>query len=46
VLSGAYDVDALGRVPHTHLLRSIAQLPPIFGQAGAGVAKREQPSLR
>lgn len=36
VLSGAYDLDALGRVPHTHLLRSIAQLPPIFGQPGVG----------
>ena len=39
VLSGAYDLDALGRVPHTHLLRSVAQLPPIFGQPGVGAAQ-------
>lgn len=32
VLSGAYSLDALGVVPHTHLLPSIANLPRIFSE--------------
>lgn len=31
VLSGAHDADSLGRVPHTHLVPSIAELPRLFG---------------
>jgi len=31
VLSGAADAETLGRMPHTHLLSSIAALPPLLG---------------
>ena len=31
VLSGAHDAETLGRTPHTHLLRNIADLPALFG---------------
>lgn len=31
VLSGAFDADALGREPHTHLLSSVAGLPSLLG---------------
>jgi hypothetical protein len=30
VLSGAHDVETLGRSPHTHLLPSIADLPRLL----------------
>ena len=31
VLSGAHDLATLGRIPHTHLLPSIAEVPLLFG---------------
>ena len=31
VLSGAHDAETLGRIPHTHLLPSIADLPNLLG---------------
>ena len=30
VLSGAHDRAALERAPHTHIVQSIADLPPLF----------------
>lgn len=31
VLSGAFDADALGSTPHTHLVTSVARLPGLLG---------------
>ncbi|RMB82716.1 phosphonatase-like hydrolase [Streptomyces shenzhenensis] len=39
VLSGAGDVAELGTHPHTHLLRSVAELPALLGLRGNAVSK-------
>jgi phosphonatase-like hydrolase len=31
VLSGAHSIETLGATPHTHILPSVAALPPVFG---------------
>ena len=43
VLSGAHDRQALESAPHTHLLRSVADLMGIWGETRAGGQARRLP---
>jgi phosphoglycolate phosphatase-like HAD superfamily hydrolase len=33
VLTGAHDLESLGREPHTHIIASIAELPELIERA-------------